>query len=133
MAIPRFRLIFLVTIVAAISLSKLSMIGARSSDAQQKPSKQASGIHLFDAIRISPGTQQEAEAYYAAISQAAELGLPLNIGSSTLDDLIKYCGFEGLLAADVEKLGSDIFRDYQRLKSVVSNPMEFARRFDGFP
>jgi hypothetical protein len=84
--------------------------------------------HDFVSIRVNPGGKKEdAENYYKEIAPLINFQTLL---ASDLNGLLAYLGFEGLQAADLELLASDVLMpkskaDFDRLASEVSDPNTF--------
>ncbi|HEX7809640.1 MAG TPA: hypothetical protein VF608_12965 [Thermoanaerobaculia bacterium] len=85
------------------------------------------------ALRINPGTQAEAEAYYIAVRTALR-GFPVpTLPESRIGDMLVYYGFPALLAKDIESIDPPVLVDFNRLRTAVSNAAEFQRVYASNP
>lgn len=84
------------------------------------------------ALRISPGDQAEADAYYVAM-RGALTSFPKTIPASNIEDMLEYLGYPVLKATDVEKLKPGILMNFALLSRFVSNKPEFAEAYRGNP
>lgn len=75
---------------------------------------------------IAPGSESEARAYYARISQK----LNFSVDGSNLTQLLMYLGYEGLTADDIELIDPETLmpqtpEEFVRLSGVVTNQARF--------
>jgi hypothetical protein len=82
---------------------------------------------------IAPGSEARALDYYKLLSQELALGTQATFADThTMQELLTYCGYEKLLATDIERLASAVLMDYAQLKAQVSNSADF-KMFFGDP
>jgi hypothetical protein len=85
------------------------------------------------ALKVVPGTEAEAKAYYADVIRALTNFPKPTLPESTIADMLVYNGFPALLASDIEKLDPAVLMDFARLRGAVSNPGPFAAAYQGNP
>jgi hypothetical protein len=78
---------------------------------------------------VNPGSQAQAESYYIQLSKDLNFLTPNTITNSKLDDVLRYLGYNGLHAVDLDNLPSDVLMDYDLLKTNVSDPAGFTAQF----
>lgn len=85
------------------------------------------------ALRVVPGSQAEADAYYTAIRRNLADFPQATLQQSTIRDMLTYYGFPALLPKDVESIDPAILMEFARLRTAVSNAAEFQAAYDSNP
>lgn len=84
-------------------------------------------------LRINPGSEAEAKAYYAQLDQKLTNFPKKPITESAIGDMLVYCGFPALLATDLQKLSSGVLMDFAQLRNAVSNKPDFDAAYSAKP
>jgi hypothetical protein len=104
----------------------------------QKPQEENS-MRLWEttsedqSLRVKPGSQAGAEAYYAQLQQKLVGFQPSPFTNSTIGDMLVYYGFPALLATDLERLEPAKLMDFAKLRDAVTNKPDFAAAYDKKP
>jgi hypothetical protein len=113
----------LVALISVFSMALCSEVFAKDIDSkkffydnicpQNQISSQKKGfIRIRNDTPITPNVYpscpEEADAYYALISSADELDYPAGKQGDSLDELLKYFGYEGLKAEAIENISSNV-------------------------
>lgn len=110
-----------------------------SPSAETVPAQADNAIRLWQTVSdsqglmVTPGTQDEADAYYAQLQQKL-VGFPRSpFTESTIGDMLVYYGFPALLATDLQKLSSAVIMDFAQLRNAVSNQTDFRNAYAARP
>ncbi|HEV7504467.1 MAG TPA: hypothetical protein VGS07_06125 [Thermoanaerobaculia bacterium] len=91
------------------------------------------GLDERAALKVIPGTEQEALEYYGKIRGALVRFPKEKLTDSFIADMLAYYGFPALLAGDLEALSSATVMDFEQLRRAVSNKPEFEAAYQGKP
>lgn len=118
------------------SLAILAIVGATRNGDGQTATEPAAGNAggAANTPLVAQGSEDDAKAYYKAA--ATDLGFPNPdqfVDTHVLQDLLSYCGYGGLLAKDIESVGTDALGNFDVLKTKVSNSADFIQHFGDTP
>jgi hypothetical protein len=83
-------------------------------------------------LRVIPGNQTEADAYYKAIRPAL-VGFPQpTLAESSISDMLTYYGFPALPPGSLEDLAPAVIMDFEQLRKAISTP-EFDAAYRDHP
>jgi len=92
---------------------------------------------------VPQGSAEQARVYYERLARTVVFATPKTILDSTLDDVPRYLGYEGLSARDLEQLSPAVLMDPVRLglscgnqtpcETAAQNPDNFRRSFSVLP
>src|SRR6185369_5665248 len=117
--------------------------GGHDTNTQSSPSPQADAAKIqgesamglwqtvseTQSLRVVPGSQAEADAYYADLQTKLVGFQPTPFTNSSIGDMLVYYGFPALLAPDLQKLQPAVLMDFTKLRDSVSNKPDFAAAY----
>ena len=136
-------LLTLMLLLPIVGLWSCTPKGGNDTNAQSSPSPQAeaaktqgeSSMSLWQTVtetqslRVVPGSQAEADAYYADLQTKLVGFQPTPFTNSSIGDMLVYYGFPALLAPDLQKLQPAVLMDFTKLRDAVSNKPDFAAAY----
>jgi hypothetical protein len=85
------------------------------------------------ALRVKPGSEAEARAYYLQLQQKLVKFPRSPLTDSAIADMLVYYGFPALLATDLQALSPAVLMDFAQLRNAVSNKPEFNSAYSARP
>ena len=93
----------------------------------------AAAARATAALRIIPGSQAEADAYYNEVRKALTNFPQATLQQSSIGDMLVYYGYPSILPKDVESLAPAVLMDFSQLRKSVTNIPDFEAAYKADP